>query len=1362
MDQLPSTTTSRIKSPKLPQNHSRLLPRQRIASDNLLSDLTPTTTYKSITSPSGQLKASIEAASQNDRAFGIRAAATSKKIQEWIVELSSWSWPKRDGPTGFELSAAGNTKEASPEKEGDSTFQEALNTSFNSISNNQTTRLSSYEARINDIQSELDNLNVDEIKRHVLDTHLAVRSRPSSSCSNARLSSITSISYSNMDDFTAMVTAVVLQTLPNLSKLMQLLDIWGIRIFILQSVPKLMLDFEDAETALKSGWNAIGKPSRIDETGNFRQPLSRETFDLIRCILRDKISKIGKSLDFMLDTLEGRPETLPSSWILRMEILERGYGEWVVAGDRKIIEGEWNKYEISRSIITDREKLEEKKKQIVIAQKEKSFSCHILEAQDGVQNSPHIKISAEVPQPRPTSSTLDPKVAAPSKLTGNEICHETLDTNIVELRETSIGSELCAERDDINLRTSNLIKTLPVRKIGVALDEEKSIPSQQDDMFELAPNIKPSAISEENLRHSLSDQYSSKLDGENSDFKIDLTNNRDVPQLKSNESGTNLKWEHLYQAIAPPAKLSEQVNLHTVTECIPNIVESGVTELSNYCLNYRAKSSKKNNLNITTCSINRISTSNPSTSLPIREKSDEDEAFTKISTSVSSNYCSSTKLAIKANICDDPKLQKSLNTSDFEEVLTNWARLNHKSLESSHNQRHSLITNSATNGMPTGLPLTSASAVFYGAASAEYSLQFPLDGSTCYTYNTLFISSIHSDLDISTVCEISTMDRVLELDRGSPGIYLVKPPQPVISIRYRGGEISLQKCSSNQDVQCPPENLTDEQIALKNSSSEFTISTLTLPEPTNCAINTLVTGKMSPVPEETYLKTPKSTQLDGTCEACDSIDTDTQHNVLNFGKHIFKSSNFLNRTRNPHVSSSNSCQHFTCSEHPISTKSPLNETAKNSEKSQESKNIKDESNFDSDIKSLIITHNEEPSSLYDTSPPNSPLMRAQRPRAVSFGPDRSAAHIISEAPTFVNLDVLTDRATPTRISKLNTDEKIQQQISSLLESIPARILLDTKSNPSGFNSEVLLPRKTRKSTIISSRSTSNLNNASSHTRSSTPSFTLAPAYAKGNSRPRHQNSNSEIRVYHLSRSDGGIPIKLLVRLVGERGERVMVRVGGGWADLGEYLKEYASHHGRRNVTDTIKIHDIPPRAISSGSITSISNIQTTLRSQLQPKPKNFADQLGKGGSNITKSRNLGLKNTSEYSESQISISNIQCPSTPIPSIKHTPWDTPPSVASSSGTIISAVSGRSSRMSWVEEDFNLGLAGPTGKKNTISDQDNEWVESMKEKVRLASAEKDKKNRERVKRGERERSRGLSIGESDKYSSSSVSKKGHSFI
>lgn len=90
-------------------------------------------------------------------------------------------------------------------------------------------------------------------------------------------------------------------------------------------------------------------------------------------------------------------------------------------------------------------------------------------------------------------------------------------------------------------------------------------------------------------------------------------------------------------------------------------------------------------------------------------------------------------------------------------------------------------------------------------------------------------------------------------------------------------------------------------------------------------------------------------------------------------------------------------------------------------------------------------------------------------------------------------------------------------------------------------------------------------------------------------RSRHHPtpSNRDIKVYHLSRANGEAPIKLFIRCVGEHGERVMVRVGGGWADLGEYLKEYAIHHGRRSNhggESRLEVRDAIPRSASSMSV----------------------------------------------------------------------------------------------------------------------------------------------------------------------------------
>ena len=49
------------------------------------------------------------------------------------------------------------------------------------------------------------------------------------------------------------------------------------------------------------------------------------------------------------------------------------------------------------------------------------------------------------------------------------------------------------------------------------------------------------------------------------------------------------------------------------------------------------------------------------------------------------------------------------------------------------------------------------------------------------------------------------------------------------------------------------------------------------------------------------------------------------------------------------------------------------------------------------------------------------------------------------------------------------------------------------------------------------------------------------------------------------------------------------------------------------------------------------------------------------------------------------------------------------------------------MSWREDESSLGLAGPRSRKSEISAENAAWVESMKEKVRIASAEKEKKEK-----------------------------------
>ncbi|EHL03813.1 hypothetical protein M7I_0003 [Glarea lozoyensis 74030] len=181
----------------------------------------------------------------------------------------------------------------------------------------------------------MEDLDVEAIKRQVLATHISSKSRPSSSSSNIS----------------------VLSSLPSLLRLM---DIWKIRLIVLQRVPPLLSSLEEVEAALKSGWDVLGKS--VYDHGQEAAPgeflLSRNTFGLMQNVLQDKVTRLGRDIDFMLDTLEGREDTLPEIWLDRMEAIEHDYAEWVVSCEQKLRQGEWESQSRARRIAEDSMQLE--------------------------------------------------------------------------------------------------------------------------------------------------------------------------------------------------------------------------------------------------------------------------------------------------------------------------------------------------------------------------------------------------------------------------------------------------------------------------------------------------------------------------------------------------------------------------------------------------------------------------------------------------------------------------------------------------------------------------------------------------------------------------------------------------------------------------------------------------------------------------------------------------------------------------------------------------------------------------------------------------------------------------------------------
>ena len=290
-----------------------------------------------------------------------------------------------------------------------------------------------------------------------------------------------------------------------------------------------------------------------------------------------------------------------------------------------------------------------------------------------------------------------------------------------------------------------------------------------------------------------------------------------------------------------------------------------------------------------------------------------------------------------------------------------------------------------------------------------------------------------------------------------------------------------------------------------------------------------------------------------------------------------------------------------------------------------------------------------------------------------------------------------DGAVGTTAPLKSTEDQLEERISSILTNIPARIRLT--SGPGIDSVEVQRPRVasgSKKSDVMSPPM------PLIRAQSSMPSLTLSPADSKA-SPSRPQSGESEIKLYHLHQPGKDVPTKLFVRLVGENGERVMVRVGGGWADLGEYLKEYASHHGRRSIADgRFEVHGLPSTH-SSSSVTTLAGVSNCWST---PSSRPGSPEYRPSSSHLS-IRKLRLS-----SESPVHAGN---PSTPDVSNRRQPNATP-------GSADTFASNHRSASSWVEDDTPLGLAGPRSKNTDISPGKQAWVDGMVDQARKGSGEK----------------------------------------
>ncbi|KAL8708159.1 MAG: hypothetical protein Q9220_006920 [cf. Caloplaca sp. 1 TL-2023] len=337
-DQAPSPSPTR--SP-----YRRQTPTTR-AFDPLLSQLFPTSTLLSLQASTSNdqsllnaLHQSVAAASASEKALAIRAASAGQQLGEWLGELQLWPWPSQRN--GFEVPKVSpystdgtrNHEYLSERAASEVGFEDVGETGQSYWGSLPAQTVIQYTDRLEEIRDAMEALDLDELKMHVRDAHFLTARRSSNSITAPDVDAL-GATYNHIDDFTAIVTTIILQALPVTFHLESLIDIWNARLTVLHSVARFTDAMAQTQQEMMAAWDLFNQP--VDRTD--KEYVSEPFIRGLRSRVESQIRDLGQQLDFMLDNLEGRQDTIPEVWIDNMDALEQEFGDWVVESDKMMVE----------------------------------------------------------------------------------------------------------------------------------------------------------------------------------------------------------------------------------------------------------------------------------------------------------------------------------------------------------------------------------------------------------------------------------------------------------------------------------------------------------------------------------------------------------------------------------------------------------------------------------------------------------------------------------------------------------------------------------------------------------------------------------------------------------------------------------------------------------------------------------------------------------------------------------------------------------------------------------------------------------------------------------------------------------------
>ncbi|PYH48159.1 GAS2 domain protein [Aspergillus saccharolyticus JOP 1030-1] len=1284
--------------------------------DPLLGSLSPESTLRALTStnavPKNEkvahdiLSQSIAQVSPAERALAIRAAVVAQKLNLWYKEIQSWSWPKHTD----EEKGLGFTPPSDPTNEE---YYGSLPAAV----------VEEHEKRIEEIRDEMDVIDMDELKEHVLNAHIPARSRPSSA--NSSLSVPPTFSYVQLSDFTAVITATILRALPLLSRLTNLLSIWNVRLLVLRQIPGLLHSLRLARSELEAALDLL----KASEPPSEKDPLfSRANYHATRAQLEATVVSAGRRLDCVLDALDDCEDSIPDCWIDDLESIESEFGTWTMQAEQRTVDNEWQRV-------------------TAIAQKDVYLDT-------GKDTSDQLSIDDIRDEDRSLASS------GPVVQTGHSFPMETID-------EEETSTPVQAKLDDSG-QDELKIPDLPTIMDTTSADIDDTTSSAVSDVTNM-----PAALTSSNATATISqtsiDSISCPVTVASSTTSLDQTEavlpleaNPSTPPVvvsldKSQgcESQSDEEKSHdevLRARETPNGSCGQPINSQMAEQKVPACEDitspleicSGFKDSarslecpqdSRSIVDHRDMLSSVEEAEVPRHTQKSTCLSPPEDNLqpPNSPQTDTGSVIIRRHSSVSMSPQTHVKRGFKP---EEVLVPHTTNPNGLVELVGNLpSSLTLDEATSLANDAGQHELTEATGRKSSSLA-KSVSALSNGSlgTSAE---------------SVIATSDEHVPVRTLSVSQRETNDEPTPKKPLESPIKLSKDRPGSLIFDADRADARPRRMSIGSSISDYPSLVSSPEMREPHgSSSNGTPLLLETPPPFKADYqksDPVAPGSDHTLREDRLFRLD-SQKLSPRTELTQNRNLSlplqrfiNERLELTFGDAIGGKTESTATTQGPSDVFSNL--------HPALKNCSLPSQA--GRFSASGKNIRDSPSQSPEVtreeslkpgtggiaKTLreAWEHTKSPGS---TAPipkaPAAPLeqfnaMRLKRQltshRSLeSIGAYLPATRSSDETlsiPGFGFLKAASGSSTPTtqmRKSKDHLDEKI----SSILTALDARIHLVSADSEHDGQSTASHPMKQRERFR-------SISPQGSPARSSTPtpSLTITPAVSRRRYSHAHAPEESSVKLYHLHRGGKSAPTKLFVRSVGENGERVMVRVGGGWADLAEYLREFAVHHGRRHVSDTplVEVQGLsrtsptsPPRSrlapAASGRRTPsrppsvLSNRPaSSLAVRKTRRTSNVSDMAEFRTSTICEALSASYSPLSTVSRRRLSTSsNASMGASSASEFRHGSSYSPSNTAAGAGT----------------HTTPLGLAGPRPRHVSISAESEAWVEDVLGQARRSSS------------------------------------------